>query len=72
MTIAHGNNISAWRQAMGTWRKTGDVTPLAEVASRMDPSRRRVFLDIILPASLRQDLESLLRRRAVTTQSQAV
>ncbi len=50
---------------MAAWRRTGDVSPLAEVAARMEPTFRRVFLDEILPASLRHDLESLLRGQPV-------
>ncbi len=50
---------------MVAWRQTGDVSSLAEVAARMEPTFRRVFLDEILPAGLRHDLESLLRGKQV-------
>jgi hypothetical protein len=36
-----------------------------EVAATMNPTSRRVFLDAIIPAGLRQDLDALLRRRAL-------
>jgi hypothetical protein len=62
-----GHIINEWRHAMASWRERGDVTGLAEVAARMDPSWRRMFLDTILPSALRQDLAALLRREAVSS-----
>lgn len=59
-----GETVGDWREAMTTWRQTGDVSALVEVAADMDPAWRRVFLDAIIPTGLRQDLEALLRRRA--------
>ena len=64
MTVS-GGTIASWREAMTAWRRTGDVSPLVEVAANMDPAWRRVFLDAIIPTGLRQDLEALLRRRAL-------
>ncbi len=64
MTTASGETITSWREAMTAWRRTGDVSPLVEVAATMDPTWRRVFLDAIIPTGLRQDLEALLKRRA--------
>jgi|GEM_PF-2489702 len=60
-----GKTIQVWREAMGKWRETGDVSGLVEVAANMEPTFRHLFLDSILPTGLRHDLESLLRRRAV-------
>ena len=56
-----GRAIERWRQAMGAWRRTGDVSELAAAAAQMEPSWRRLFLDAILPTGLRHDLEDLLR-----------
>lgn len=59
-----GDTVQAWREAMGEWRETGDITALAQTVAQMDPSWRLLFLDSILPASLRNDLKSVLPRRA--------
>ena len=64
MLRAKGNRIQRWREAMRVWRETGDISDLVEAAAGMEPTFRRVFLDSILPAGLRNDLESLLRRRS--------
>lgn len=64
MLKTKGNKIQIWREAMGVWRETGDISELVEAAAGMEPTFRRVFLDSILPAGLRHDLESLLRRRS--------
>ena len=64
MLRARGNNIQVWREAMAVWRQTGDVSELVEAAAHMEPTFRRVFLDSVLSAALRHDLESLLRRRS--------
>jgi hypothetical protein len=50
---------------MTAWRRTGDVSLLVEAAANMEPAWRRVFLDAIIPTGLRQDLEALLKRRAL-------
>jgi hypothetical protein len=60
-----GRVIQHWKQAMGAWRRTGDVSHLVAVAEQMEPSWRRVFLDAILPTGLRHDLENVLRRAPV-------
>lgn len=62
MTGARGETIQRWREAMAMWRETGDASGLAEVAAAMDPMWRRAFLDSVLSAGLRHDVESLLRR----------
>lgn len=62
MTVS-GETVASWREAMTAWRRTGDVSPLLEVAANMHPAWRRVFLDAIIPAGLRRDLDALLRRR---------
>jgi hypothetical protein len=64
MLTVKGNKIQIWREAMGVWRETGDISELVEAAAGMEPTFRRVFLDSVLPAGLRHDLESLLRRRS--------
>ncbi|NIQ99949.1 MAG: hypothetical protein GTN78_07060 [Gemmatimonadales bacterium] len=64
MLRTSGRAIQVWRAAMAAWRRTGDVSELVEAASGMEPMFRRVFLDSVLPAGLRNDLESLLRDRA--------
>lgn len=61
---ACGETLRDWPEAMVAWRRTGDVSQLAEVAADMNPAWRCVFLDAIIPTGLRRDLEALLRRRA--------
>lgn len=68
MTVS-GETVTSWREAMTTWRQTGDLSALMEAAARIGPARRRVFLDAIIPTGLRQDLEALLRRRALRVSS---
>jgi len=57
-----GEAVRRWREAMAAWRETGDASGLAEVAAAMDPTWRRAFLDSVLSAGLRHDVESLLKR----------
>lgn len=64
MTVS-GETVASWREAMTAWRRTGDVSLLVEAAANMEPAWRRVFLDAIIPTGLRQDLEALLKRRAL-------
>jgi hypothetical protein len=64
MLRTRGNTIQARREAMAVWRQSGDISELVEAAAGMEPTFRRVFLDSVLSAGLRHDLESLLRRRS--------
>jgi len=66
-----GKTIQEWRQAMAGWRETGDVSRLVEVAARMEPTWRRLFIDAIIPTGLRRDLETVLRGSAVRDRTAA-
>jgi hypothetical protein len=59
-----GSALQGWRDAMWRWRRTGDVSALAEAAAGMDPHWRHAVLDM-LPSGLRNDVAGLLRRRTV-------
>jgi hypothetical protein len=58
-----GGSLQVWRAAIQQWRRTGDVSRLAEVAAEEGPDRRSALLDAIRATSLRNDVEGLLRRR---------
>lgn len=64
MNSDSAKRLREWREAMRRWRQTGDFSALIEAAGGMHAAWRRVFLDTILPDSLRRDLDAALRERA--------
>lgn len=63
MSNNSAERLSEWREGMRRWRQTGDFSALTEAAGGMHAAWRRVFLDTILPDSLRRDLDAALRER---------
>ena len=57
--------MHAWGSAVQEWRRTGDVSALAEAAAAAAPRQRITLLQTIVPSGLRNDLLSILHRRAV-------
>ena len=63
MNSNSAQRLKEWREGMRRWRQTGDFSALTEAAGGMHAAWRRVFLDTILPDSLRRDLDAALRER---------